>query len=374
MATPRRAETSLPLAIASFANMFSVGTVYALSILQVELPRLLGVSQSWSYAPFGAACLGLCVGVSSTASLLHFFSSAGIVAASGTITWGLAVVACGHFLSNLSFPGILSALAMGGIGVGWTYLAVVVLVGQAFPGPTAGQARARSAIGPLGFSSGAATCIVLSSRLGFAEATADKLGTFLQLGGGAFVALGLGSLLLVSGHWDSAGKHAVSSKPVLKLQPANTSIRNLFSALLFLNALPGMVAFSALLPAATFFTQGDDQGPRLPLTFAMMALASGGIFALPLHSRLGTHSLFAGLLSLRGFLLVILYSRPDPKLALITLLALLFAHGVGFSVIPGLIKARLTDQEEFPWMYGQVLVAWGVAGVAASVLNGAFVP
>ncbi|KAF4954514.1 hypothetical protein FSARC_12127 [Fusarium sarcochroum] len=350
----------LPVALASFATMFSVGTVYVLSTLQVELPRLLGVAHSWSFAPFGAASLGLSVGVSTCTSMLSK-DGPHTVAGKGTILWGLAVASTGFFLSRLSYLGILVSLLVGGVGVGWTYLAIIVTIGHSFPD----QPLARSAIGPLGFSSGTAACIQLGPLLNFDVLSAEDLGRIIIHGGVAFIAIGTATALLLSGI-----KVEVKTRNDMKQASPSLSL----SALLFFNALPGMIAFSALQPLAHYYKISDSLSKSFPaLPSLMLALAAGGILAPAVSSFLGVRLTFGLLFYLRGLLLVILSQAANPGMALVASLAILFAHGTGFSILPGLVKAQIQSPSQFPYAYGRILVAWGAAGVAATILNGLLV-
>ncbi|GLA27447.1 hypothetical protein CBS147346_3948 [Aspergillus niger] len=92
----------------SYANMFTVGTLYAASVLHAELPRLLGTSPDWAMASFESARVSL-------------------VAGRG------AMLMTGLSLQYASFASIIAAFFLGGIGVGWTYLIVVITVSQALP-------------------------------------------------------------------------------------------------------------------------------------------------------------------------------------------------------------------------------------------------
>ncbi|CAM1510580.1 Fc.00g009150.m01.CDS01 [Cosmosporella sp. VM-42] len=350
-----QAVSPLQIAVLSFANMFSVGTVYALSTLQAELPRLLGVSRAWSFAPFGAACLGLSIGVGSCAPLIAK-GGACVTASKGTGVWGLAVIGAGYFLSSSSFLGILACLAVGGIGVGWTYLAVVVMVTQGFPD----QPLARSFIGPLGFSAGTAACIGLDSFLQFSSLSLEKLGEILILGGIAFATVGACTMPWLS--------REVQKNTALPETPAN-STEFFFSILLFFNALPGMVAFDALLPMTSCYRQADDDNALRVLPCIMTALTFGGLFAPPLKSRLGARLTFFVLFALRGLALIVYSWCPGPKMALLALSTVLFAHGTGFSLLPALIKAELVTPSSFPYTYGRILTTWGAAGVVGILVN-----
>ncbi|KAM5344964.1 hypothetical protein ACJ41O_010826 [Fusarium nematophilum] len=329
------------VALAAFANMLSVGSVYALSTLQTELPRLLQVSHQLSFAPFLMASLGLALGVRTCASLLSW-NGAHAVVAQGTVSWGLSVACSGYSLSRLSFSAVLASLFFGGVGVGWTYLGVVVMVGQSFPT----QPLARSAIGPLGFSSGTAACVGLGYLYDVSSCDAGELGYAVVAGGSASVAIGAATMLLLP-------KEKVGVPPASLAQKDSVSSETGFlSMLLFFNALPGMVAFSALQPlASAYATPGSSSLYYVP--WAMAALALGGLTAPTLESRLGTRSTFVSLFVVRGFLLVLSAQMSNPTLALGTLLVILFGHGAGFSIIPGLVKAGLSKGTQFPDAYGR---------------------
>lgn len=363
----RRLLTSWQLALACFLNMCSVGTMYALSVVQAELPRLLGVSHGQSFLPFLAASLGLAVGVATAARQMHGSSGPCATASRGSILWGLAVLSTGHFLSSLNFPLILASLTAGGVGVGWTYLAIVLLVGQALPH----HALARSAIGPLGFSTGTAACLAASKMIGFSSLDPQQLGSHIQYAGITFVAVGAGTMVLSSSS-SSPDQNRDQSQDQTSSKQSTVIVfkgRPYFSTLIFFNALPGMMAFSSLIPAARHHTLGRDTMPSA-VTCSMAALAVGGILSSPLMSRLGARLSFSLLFCLRGSLLLTSGWTGSPALAVVSLAAVLFGHGAGFSALPGLIKAQLGQPAaQFPTAYGQILVSWGVAGVVASALN-----
>ncbi|KAH6867705.1 hypothetical protein B0T10DRAFT_596967 [Thelonectria olida] len=346
-------------ALASFSNMFSVGSVYALSMLHAELPRLLGTSQPWSFAPFTAACLGLSIGVSACASFMAI-SGARVTAASGTALWGSAVFGTGHFLARLNLEGILACLFLGGIGVGWTYLAVVVLVGQGFPR----QPLARSAIGPLGFSSGTAACITLGSLYQFGSLSAEERGQFLKSGGILVIAIAAATMALLPVETDQS---RLFSRP----QSIRSNSTIFFSALLFFNALPGMMLFAALLPIASHYrVHFDDSLNVLPCAMATLTLE--GFLAPALSARLGARSTFIFLFCFRGLVLISFSQSAGAAMALVALSTVLFAHGTGFSILPGLIKSQQSNATQFPHAYGQVLAAWGAAGIVGTSFVAAF--
>ncbi|KAJ5193163.1 hypothetical protein N7449_009305 [Penicillium cf. viridicatum] len=329
---------TLPSALAGFANMFGVGTVYAASTFQEQLPRLLGISQQSSYAPFALACLGLSIGV----ALSRYHSLGG----SSHLCW--------PFLSYRSFAGILLSFFFGGIGVGLTYLAVVILIGQAFPN----HALAKSAIGPLGFSSGASVCIYLGLALNFDSLSAEDLGRLVALGGAGCVSIGASTGFLM----------ATTYKARYPTREKSQSIQGkiFFSVLLFFNALPGMKLFGALLPIVSSHAQGSSMHF---LPFSLIVLTAGGFLAPSLNTVLGSERTFALLFCLRGCLLVLVSLDNEPGLAFLAFLAILFSHGAGFSIIPDLVKAKSQLAAHFPHHYSQVLISWGLAGAVGYLIN-----
>jgi hypothetical protein len=348
----------LSIALVCFANMFSVGTIYALSALQGQLPRLVGISEAWSFVPFGMACMGLSMGVATCASMIAQ-RGAYATAASGTTLWGLAVIGAGFFLSRVNFEPMLLCFLLGGLGVGWTYLAVVVMVGRAFPN----LALARSAIGPMGFSSGAATCFFLSSIFELSIVDAEILGRALTRAGVAFIAVGGATqLMMIPGYTINDQSNSPKNTPLSRRE-------RFLSILLFFNALPGMTAFAALLPLVSYYASERQGDSMTLLSYSMLALASGGVLAPTINLHLGARNAFVVLFCVRGAFLVLLSQFEQSTLGLCAFLTILFAHGTGFSILPGLVKAKGIPSELFHHSYGRILVTWGVVGILGCVLN-----
>lgn len=339
-----------------FASILLVGTIYAASALQAHLPRLLNIHESASFAPFGLACLGLAIGVVLCTPLLYR-SKAYHVAAQGTLLYGTGITLAGYSLSHLSQPALLIGFFLAGIGVGITYLAVVILLGELFPH----KALARSAIGPLGFSSGAAICFGLENYLDFQSLEASDLGSYIVLGGIFCLAVGILTLILVNG---TGASHFEGSRP-----KGSVPMQGFFSVLLFFNALPGMTLFSGLYP---ILLSHVDQERMRYLPYGMVALGLGGVLSPTLNRILGARGTFALLLVLRG-LLIIATARYHTAWALGgAFVTILFSHGTGFSIIPGLVKAKSESPQAFARNYGKILVSWGVSGVAGCILNALF--
>lgn len=344
------------VAVAGLANMFCVGTMYALSVLQEQLPRLFGVSNAWSFAPFGVTCLGLSIGVL-TSALIVIQHGAYVTVARGTTLWGIGVLSAGLCLKALRFGPMLTCFMFGGLGIGWSYLAVVALIDQGLPN----HPLARSAIGPLGFSTAAATSFLLSSVFRVDTLDAETLGQMLVLLGVTFAAVGVSTQLL---SLDFPKNSAVGS-PI----SVSRASEYFFSVLLFFNALPGMIVFTGLLPLVSYHMNGTDYGTIWILARCMIVLGFGGLLAPIVSAYCGARVTFVGIFCLRGVLLILLSQSSGSTQAICTMLAVLFAHGIGFSILPGLIKTQSSDQHQFHLKYGRVLVLWGISGIVGCIVN-----
>lgn len=105
------------------------------------------------------------------------------------------------------------------------------------------------------------------------------------------------------------------------------------------------------------------------LPYSMLALASGGVLARTISAYLGAKHAFVVLFCLRGAFLVLLSQFEEPMLGIYMGLAILFAHGARFSILPGLVKVQSSPPGRFLRSYGRVLVTWGVAGIAGCILH-----
>lgn len=349
----------ITVALSSFTNLFSVGTVYAFFILQAQIPRILNVSGPWTFAPFGVACTGLCLGAFISSSIISNFG-APRAATIGTIVWGASLALAGYFLARNTIVAFFASFIIGGIGVGITYLAVVVMVGQVFPD----RKLVRSAIGPISFSTAVATYLILNMHLSFDGVDAVYFANILAVGGMTFLMVALVTLRMIPRNMRNSPV-ATGSNDEIQDVPG----QKFLSTLLFFNALPGMTVFAALQPAISWYEQTSSRELVHFLPWSMIALASGGIFAPTLSARIGPRMTFTALFVFRGLLFLTLSELEEPQLAALALLAVLFAHGVGFSLLPGLLAARCKNTTHFSYCYGRVLIFWGLAGVGGCMCN-----
>lgn len=359
MAAAPRTIPRWPVGGAGFLLMVGVGSMYGMSAVQVELPRLLGLTPAWSLAPFAAASLGLALGSGIGGQALARMG-ARAAAMTGAVIWGLGSSAAGFALIQASLAGTLAGFAAGGIGVGIAYLTIVATVGPSFPDrPLIG-----SAIGPLGFASG--TCLFFLIAIGTALDRQDNgdAGNVLIMTG-----LGITLLALIAG-WGMPARSAGRTSPGEAELPSVAPARRFLSLLLFANALPGMLLFAAVVPVmSSFYGTSDRSAAELLIAAITVALFLGGLFAPGLRARLGARKAIIVLLLGRALLLMTLPFVPGVGAGIVLIAAVLFGHGAGFSLLPGLMKAQDVPSR-FAANYGRVLIAWGLAGVAGVGLAG----
>lgn len=101
----------------------------------------------------------------------------------------------------------------------------------------------------------------------------------------------------------------------------------------------------------------------------MIALAFGGVLAPSMSAYLGARLTFVSIFCFRGMLLILLSQFEGSSLAICAMLAVLFAHGAGFSILPQLIKTQTSNQRHFYLKYSRVLVSWGISGIVGCIMN-----
>lgn len=126
-------------------------------------------------------------------------------------------------------------------------------------------------------------------------------------------------------------------------------------------------AVISLLPSLVQPTYTYVSRQLLPAT--LLALGISGPLAPILSKTLGPQLTFVGLLFLRGTLLIASAYKQSLLLYTATLCTILFGHGIGFGVIPALIRKRTLSAQSFSHHCGKVLTAWGVAGILGCWLN-----
>jgi hypothetical protein len=326
-------------------------------MIQAELRRLLKTSLPWSFAPFGTACLGLFIGLISCHSIISGWGTVA-AAAYGTSLWGFAVIGIGFYLASIHFKAILLCCFFGGIGVGWTYLAISIMLDQELPK----SLFIRNAIGPLGFASGTAVFIGLDILFEISTLDAVALGVRIVIVGAIFAIVGIATMIMMSGQ---SMNFEETSQPCLRFG----SSERFLSVLLFFSALPGMTALSTVLHFSAYYTVRFWWHTLHILPCGMFFILMGCILAPVMSPRFGPRAFFVTLFCLQSLFLILLSRVQTTALAVTTLFVILFAHGAGFSIITELAKHQTSHSTGFSPKYGRILAAWGLAGASGCLLS-----
>lgn len=348
-----RGRPTVVTGIAGFLLMQGIGSMYGLSGLQAALPATTAIGPAAALLPFGATCVGLAVGsgLSGAANARFGPRCTGMV---GVLVWAAAIFAAGAAIPAGRLGILLATFGIGGIGVGLTYLTIVATVGPAFPK----QPLVGSAIGPLGFASGMAALMIVAANC-FDTDSATSVG-------GALIWTGVvtAAITLTAG-WGLPGRATETPPPAKSTaRPA----RRALSLLLFSNAYPGMLLLDIVIPLLTETPQHPKAAiSELIVAATTIALFLGGLLAPRLRAVLGAQRAFCVILLIRGAALLVVSFAPSTAALIVLVALILFGHGAGFGILPGLMRAQ-DHRARFAGNYAIVLISWGVAGVAGTLV------
>jgi MFS family permease len=362
-----------------------IGQVYAFSVFNEPLSRLLGVDApapgDWSLATLGwvfsiaIAFLGLTAAAAGTwveragprkamfASAM-FWASGFLVGAAGVALHNLVLLYFGY--------GVL-----GGIGLGLGYISPVKTLIRWFP-DRPGMA---TGLAIMGFGGGAMIGSPLAVSLMNAYATPDSVGVapaFVTMGliYLAFMLVGAFTVKVPADGWAPAGWTAPVRPKALVTSgnvDANTAIRTRAFWLVWVVLCVNVTAGIGVLGQASVMSQ-EMVGVSAAAAAGFVGLLSlanmGGRFAWASLSdiigRRTTYSIF--------FTLGIVLYAAVPSLAslgvapfVIAYLLILTMYGGGFATVPAYLR-DLFGTEYVGAIHGRLLTAWSVAGVLGPVL------
>ncbi len=361
-----------------------IGEVYAFSVFNLPLTKLIGITKSapdadWSLAQvgwiFSVAILFLGLASAFTGSWLDRVGPRkAMVAAAGFFGGGFIVASFGVSLHNLPLV-FLGYGVLGGCGLGIGYISPVRTLMTWFP-DRPGMA---TGLAIMGFGGGAMIASPLSVLLMHNFASATDLGvapTFITLGALYAVFMLLGALIVrvPAASWRPAGYvPAANAKAMITSNnvDVSTAVRTpqfyLLWAMLFLNVTAGIGVLSQASP----MIQEMFKGSVTPLT------AAGFVGLLSLFN-MGGRFLWASTSDMIGrkatyfcfFLLGIALYASVPSIAHLGSIAgfvvcygiILSMYGGGFATIPAYLK-DMFGTRYVGAIHGRLLTAWSAAGV-----------
>jgi MFS family permease len=373
-------------AVAALAIHLSIGQVYAFSVFNLPLTKLIGITnsapQDWNLATLGwifssaIAFLGISAAlfgkwVETEGPRKAMFVSA-ICFCSGFLVSALGVYWHQIVLLYLGY-GVL-----GGIGLGIGYISPVSTLIKWFP-DRPGMA---TGLAIMGFGGGAIIASPLAVALMNYFKSATSIGvwqTFVVMGILYFCVMMVGVMLIRTPHQDwQPLNYTPNRQPQAMVTDAQVTVNNavktpqfwLLWIMLCANVTAGIGVLSQASPMIQeMFKVSAEQGAGFVILLSLFNLG-GRFFWSSLSDRLGrqkTYTIFFGL----GLVLYALIPTTG-KIGSIVMFnivccLILTMYGGGFATIPAYIR-DLFGTLQVGAIHGRLLTAWSVAGVLGPVL------
>ena len=380
---------------AALAIHLSIGQIYAYSVFNKPIARLLGVAEpaagDWSIATITwVFTIALAVLGASAAIFGKWLERVGprkaMFISACCFGGGFLVSALGLSLHNV-WIFYLGNGVLGGIGLGLGYISPVSTLIKWFPdrpGLATGMAI-------MGFGGGAMVASPLSVALMNAYATPTSVGvapTFVTMGILYFVFMmfGVFTVRVPPANWKPAGYVASASTKKLVTNAnvdADTAIRTpqfwLLFAVLCLNVTAGLAVLSQASPMIQEMFSAASVGEAAAVT---AAAAAGFVGLLSLFNMAGrffwssvsdyigrknTYSIFFVLGAILYFLIPRFGASGNVVLFVVSFCLILTMYGGGFATIPAYLR-DLFGTLQVGAIHGRLLLAWSLAAVAGPVL------
>ena len=379
---------------AALAVHLSIGQIYAYSVFNAPLTKILGITApapgDWSLATVGwVFSIALAVLGASAALFGTWMERVGprkaMFAAAVCFGLGFLVAALGVYRHNLWLLYLGNGV-LGGIGLGLGYIGPVSTLMKWFPDKP-GMA---TGLAIMGFGGGAMLASPLSVALmDFfkSPASAGVAETFLVLGVFYFLFMmfGVFTIRVPAPDWKPAGftpKPAgklVSANHVTAAQAVKTPQFYLLFWILCLNVTAGIgvLGQASVMIQELFSVQSVGRGAAVGAAAAagfvgLLSLFNmGGRFVWSsISDRLGrkaTYNIFFILGALLYFAIPALGGSGSKTLFIIGFCAIISMYGGGFAAMPVYIK-DLFGTLEVGAIHGRILLAWSTAAVLGPVL------
>ena len=379
---------------AALAVHLSIGQIYAYSVFNAPLTKILGISESapgdWSLATVGwVFSIALAVLGASAALFGTWMERVGprkaMFVAAICFGLGFLVSAIGVREHNLWLLYLGNGV-LGGVGLGLGYIGPVSTLMKWFPDKP-GMA---TGLAIMGFGGGAMLASPLSVALMDFFKTPSSVGvaeTFLVLGVFYFVFMmfGVFAIRVPASDWKPAGfvpkaaKKLVSANHVTAAQAVKTPQFYLLFWILCLNVTAGIgvLGQASVMIQEMFSVHSVGEGAAVGAAAAagfvgLLSLFNmgGRFFWSSISDRLGrkpTYNLFFILGALLYFTIPALGESGSKTLFIIGFCIIISMYGGGFAAMPVYIK-DLFGTLEVGAIHGRVLLAWSTAAVLGPVL------
>lgn len=335
--------------LAGVLTAAAVGTVFAWSVLSLDLRRDLGATTDQLAVVFGTGLLCFTLSLLLLGPLIdrsrpdRVLRLVALAAGAGLVT---ACLAQSVLVLGVAVAGLLSPA--GGVGYG-------VATGLAARRPADQRAKALAHVVG-GYAAGPVVLGLLAPLL------LPVLGWRHGVAGLAALVV---SALLAAARW------APSAWPSREAPAADAGERPGSTGLLWLvmcfGSLPGLAAFAHAVPLAVEAGAGRF-GSSAALSVLATGSLSGRLLAGPAGARWGLRTAVAGTLALDALAVVLLGRGTGPEAVFVGFALLGVGYG-GLSALLPAVTAEVCDPASFGRTYGRVHSGWGAAGLVAPVVT-----
>lgn len=363
------------IAVGAIIMQLCLGTVYAWSVFKKPLMTQHG----WEEFPTQLTFM-ICIGVIGTAAAFggilldrkgpRFVATVGsVLFGVGTLLAGLAASIGNIWLLYLSF-GLIA-----GLGNGFGYVTPIATLIRWFPD----KRGLVTGLAVMGFGAGA----FFMGRYAPIMINAWGVATTWYVWGAIFLVLCTAAAQLYKnppkgwlpeGFTPQAGKSSTAADSFTLPEAVRTPAWWLLWTMLCLNVSAGLGLLSQLSPMAQDVLKGRIQDP------AALAVAAGNILAIAsifnglgrlfwawLSDKIGRRNVFITMFITQAILYVLLPSIRNEVLFTVVACYLLACYGGGFATMPA-FAADSFGPANIGRVYGTMLTAWAVAGVAGPLV------
>ncbi len=344
------------IAAAAIALHLCIGAVYAYSVLVKPLQDLHGWTRPETALAFSIAIvfLGLSAAVFGRTVERRGARWSALVAMACWVTGLLGTALAFQIGSKALFYASYGVI--GGIGLGFGYLAPVSLLVRSFPdrrGLATGMAIMGFGLGALVFG---------PSMTALAQVTTLPM-TFMLLAGATLLIMGTAALAF-GPHQAPPAKASVGEDPV----PAPRTLRFwCLWLMLFLNVSAGIALISAAAPLLQ--EQAGFSAAAATGIVGLLGLFNGGgrLGWSALSDRVGRANVWTGFFLVGALCFAVMATVTAPAVFLACFLLAITCYGGGFACMPSYI-ADLFGVDRLPRIQGLVLTAWSAAGIVGPVI------
>lgn len=356
------------IAVAAIIMQISLGAVYGYSVLTTPVMQVGGWTATAVAIMFESAILFLGVGCL-LGGLWQDRAGPRIVAVTGGILYGLGYIIAAYGVAARSILLIVLGYGVvGGIGIGFAYITPVATLVKWFPdkrGVVTGLAVA-------GFGVGAMIMTAFVSywlpRYGIGSTL-----LWMGLGYGAIVTLGALTFSTPPAGWRPPGwtPGEGGAKAVGRSYSAAEALRTpqywMLWLMLFLNVCAGIMIISTLKPLAVE-TVGMSAAAAVALV-GFMGLFNGGgrLFWAWVSDHIGRSRVFLVMYLMQAVLFGLLLVTTNVAMFTAITALIYLCYGGGFGTMPSFV-ADYFGPEYVGTIYGSILLAWGIGGVAGPLL------